>query len=319
MSVLAIETRGLTKEYRLGTFGGKRVEALTNLDLSIPQGEILGLLGPNGAGKSTTIKLLLNLIRPTSGSAKVFGHAPSDASGRARVGFLPENPAPYEYLTGVEFVTLAAQLARVPSAGLTKRVGEVIEQVGMSRAAVLPIRKYSKGMIQRITLAQSLVSDPGLLILDEPTSGLDILGRRLVSDIIRDQRKRGTTVILCSHIIPDVEALADRVVVLIGGKLVKDGKVSDLISNDKDALVEATIDGLSPEALGGFGELVKAIEQLEGRVVLRFEERHTREVLQKVLDGNGRVQAMQKAKYSLENMFLDALKATDNSVGSALS
>ena len=319
MSVLAIETKGLSKEYRLGAFGGKRVKALLGLNLSIPQGEILGLLGPNGAGKSTTIKLLLNLIRPTAGSAKVFGYAPSDAEGRSRVGFLPENPAPYEYLTGIEFVTLAAQMARVPGAGLKKRVGEVIEQVGMSRAAVLPIRKYSKGMIQRITLAQSLVSDPGLLILDEPTSGLDILGRRLVSDIILDQRKRGTTVILCSHIIPDVEVLADRVVVLIGGKLVKDGKVSELISNDKDALVEATIDGLSGEALEGLGPLVKAIERLEGRVVLRFEERATRDVLHRIHEVNGRVLALQKAKYSLENMFLDALKSTDISVGSSLS
>lgn len=314
---LAIETQALAKEYRLG-FRGRRVQALRGLDLQVPQGEILGLLGPNGAGKSTTIKLLLNLIRPSSGSARLFGLAPAEAEARRRVGYLPENPAPYEYLTGVEFVTFAAQLASVPKEKLERRVGEVIEQVGMTRAAPLPIRKYSKGMIQRITLAQSLVSEPELLILDEPTSGLDVLGRQLVRDIILAERKRGTTVILCSHIIPDVEALADRVVVLIGGKLVKDGKVSELISDDQSALVEATVDGLPAGALSGLTCLA-GTDQLEGRVVLRFEERHTREVLQAVLAANGRVQSVQKSRYSLESMFLDALKTADVSVGSHVS
>lgn len=319
MTTLAIETKGLAKEYRLGAFGGKRVQALRGLDLEVPQGQVLGLLGPNGAGKSTTIKLLLNLIRPSSGSARIFGHAPAEAEARRRVGFLPENPAPYEYLTGREFVTFAAQLARTPADKVKRRVDEVIDQVGMTRAAGLPIRKYSKGMIQRITLAQSLVNDPELLILDEPTSGLDVLGRQLVRDLIIEQRKRGTTIILCSHIIPDVEVLADRVVVLIGGQLVKDGKVSELISNDVEALVEATIDGLDEAALSKLGALTQGLDRLEGRVVARFAERHTSEVLQLVLEAKGRVQSLQKARYSLETMFLEALKKSDVAVGSLLS
>lgn len=317
MTTLAIETKGLSKEYSLG-LRGRRVKALVGLDLEVPHGQILGLLGPNGAGKSTTIKLLLNLIRPSAGSAKLFGFEPAAAEARRRVGYLPENPAPYEYLTGLEFVTFAAQLASLPAEKLRRRVAEVIEQVGMTRAAPLPIRKYSKGMIQRISLAQSLVGEPELLILDEPTSGLDVLGRQLVRDIILAERKRGTTVILCSHIIPDVEALADRVVVLIGGKLVKDGRVSELISDDASALVEATVDGLADEALAGLGCL-SSTDRLEGRMVLRFEERHTRDVLQAVLAGQGRVLSVQKSRYSLEAMFLDALKTADVSVGSHMS
>lgn len=317
MTPPAIETRSLSKEYRLG-FRARRVRALLGLDLEVPQGQVLGLLGPNGAGKSTTIKLLLNLIRPSGGTARLFGLQPAAAAARRRVGYLPENPAPYEYLTGREFVTFAAQLAGLPGDRLEARVGAVIEQVGMARAAALPIRKYSKGMIQRITLAQSLVGEPELLILDEPTSGLDVLGRQLVRDIILAERKRGTTVVLCSHIIPDVEALADRVVVLIGGRLVKDGKVSELISDDQSALVEAAVDGLGEDVLGGL-TCLSSVDRLGARLVLRFEERHTREVLQAVLSANARVISVQKSRYSLEAMFLDALKSADVSVGSHVS
>ena len=315
---LAIETEKLSKLYTLGALGRRTVRALSDLSLKVEGGELLGLLGPNGAGKSTAIKLLLNLIRPTAGSARLFGLPPADARARAKVGFLPENPAPYEYLTGREFVTLAGQLAGLTGGGVRRRAGEVIERVGMGRAANLQIRKYSKGMIQRISLAQALVTEPELLVLDEPTSGLDVLGRQLVRDIVLEQRKRGTTVLFCSHIIPDVEALSDRVVVLVGGRLVKEGRVSELLADEK-GLVEIIVEGLAIERLAAVDGLLKAKEWLGDRIQLRCEEAATREVLACVLAEQGRVTSLRRTRYSLEALFLDALKSSSNSVGSDIS
>lgn len=315
---LAIETENLSKLYTLGALRRRTVRALSDLSLKVERGELIGLLGPNGAGKSTAIKLLLNLIRPTAGSVRLFGLPPSDASARAKVGFLPENPAPYEYLTGREFVTLAGQLAGVSGGDVRRRAGEVIERVGMARAANLQIRKYSKGMIQRISLAQALVTEPELLVLDEPTSGLDVLGRQLVRDIVLEQRKRGTTVLFCSHIIPDVEALSDRVVVLIGGRLVKEGRVSELLADEK-GLVEIIVEGLAIERLAAVDGLLKSKESLGDRLQLRCEEAATRDVLACVLAEQGRVTSLRRTRYSLEALFLDALKSSSNSVGSDIS
>ncbi len=314
---LAIQTTRLTKAYEVGFVGRKTVRALTDLDLTVEPGQLVGLLGPNGAGKSTTIKLLLNLIRPSSGEVKLFGRPPADALARAKVGFLPENPAPYEYLTGREFVTLAGQLAGMQGKALTQSVGQVIERVGMDRAKDLQIRKYSKGMIQRISLAQSLVSTPDLLILDEPTSGLDVLGRQLVRDIIIEQRKRGTTVLFCSHIIPDVEALCDRVVVLIGGKLVRDGKVTELLAGDDDQS-ELVIEGLEPGKLAAVPNVTQ-VEELGLRLSARVPDKHTTEALSAIFALGGRVVSLNRSRFSLEALFLEALKTSANSVGSDIS
>jgi ABC-2 type transport system ATP-binding protein len=318
MSAVAIKTERLAKEYLVGSFRKRRVLALQGLDLTIEPGQVFGLLGPNGAGKSTTIKLLLNLIRPTRGSASLFGQAPSSAEARRLVGYLPENPAPYEYLTGVEFVTLGAQLAGEPAAGLAKRVDDTIERVGMTQARDLQIRRYSKGMIQRISLASALVSDPKLLVLDEPTSGLDVLGRQLIRDVIVEQRKRGTTVLFCSHIIPDVEALCDRVAVLIGGALVKEGKVVELLKQD-DAQMEATVEGLPAEALERLRPTLTSSDPLEGRHLLRFEQHRSAEVLRAVLDAGGQLTQLRRTRFSLEDLFIKALQESGRGVGSQIS
>jgi ABC-2 type transport system ATP-binding protein len=314
----AISIERLTKHYEVGFLRKRVVHALDDLTLTVEPGQVLGLLGPNGAGKSTTIKLLLNLIRPTSGRALLFGRAPADALARRDVGFLPENPAPYEYLTGAEFVSLAGALSGLSGAELKRRVGEVIAQVEMTRAAGLQIRKYSKGMIQRISFAQALVNQPKLLILDEPTSGLDVLGRQLVRDIIFSERRRGTTVLFCSHIISDVESLCDRVVVLLGGKLVREGKMSELLSSEQ-TLVELSLEAVSDAcqaALAGHG----ASERIGERVVLRCEEAAVPRVLQAALQHGARVVSLQRTRYSLEDLFLAALKqSATTSVGSAIS
>lgn len=315
---LAIETNALTKHYEVGFVRKRTVRALDSLTLKVEPGQVMGLLGPNGAGKSTTIKILLNLIRATSGTARLFGMDPADGQARRDVGFLPENPAPYEYLTGEEFVSLAGTLGGLSGSKLTERVDAVIRQVEMDRARGLQIRKYSKGMIQRISLAQALVNEPKLLILDEPTSGLDVLGRQLVRDIIMAERRRGTTVLFCSHIIPDVEALCDRVVVLIGGKLVREGRVTELLSGDQSQ-VEVVVEQVSDGLMSALQPLAKSSERVAERVVLQSDEAEVGKVLRAVLDGQGKVVSLQRTRYSLEALFLDALKQSSTSVGSQIS
>lgn len=313
----AIQTEQLTKHYKVGFINGRTVRALDGLTISVDPGEVMGLLGPNGAGKSTTIKILLNLIRATSGKATLFGMDPANALARREVGFLPENPAPYEYLTGEEFVALAGALGGLTGARLKERVEQVITQVEMQRAKGLQIRKYSKGMIQRISLAQALVGEPRLLILDEPTSGLDVLGRQLVRDIILAERKKGTTVLFCSHIIPDVEALCDRVVVLIGGKLVKQGRVSELLAGDQSQ-VEVVLESVNDATLAELSKQATC-ERVAQRVQVNCPEPTLNALLALALQGNARVVSLQRTRYSLETLFLDALKQTTTSVGSDIS
>jgi ABC-2 type transport system ATP-binding protein len=313
MTTRAIELEQLTKVYEVGTFRRRQVRALQGFDLTVAPGEVFGLLGPNGAGKSTTIKILLNLIRATSGRARLFGRDTTEREARQLVGFLPENPAPYDYLTGREFVHYAGQLAGLGGDRLTQNVSRVLEQVGMTAASALQIRKYSKGMTQRIALAQALVAEPRLLVLDEPTSGLDVLGRQLIRDIILAERARGTTVLLCSHIIPDVEALCDKVAVLIGGRVVKQGPVSALLG-DVATQVEVVLDGVLDEAL--VASLGVRAERRGARLVVRCEEQQVAGVLRRALDANGRVVSVQRERYTLEALFLEAVKQSEVRVGS---
>lgn len=317
MSTPAIRTEQLCKTYLVGHLRRRRLLALQGLSLTVEAGQVYGLLGPNGAGKSTTIKILLNLIRATSGTATVFGRSPSETEGRRSVGFLPENPAPYEYLTGREFVRLAGQLMGLTGGELERRVGAVIERVGMTHARDLQIRRYSKGMIQRISLAQAMVTEPKLLVLDEPTSGLDVLGRQLIRDVVTEQRARGTTVLFCSHIIPDVESLCDRVAVLIGGKLIREGNVVEMLKNDQ-ALLEATVEDLAPEVLEKLKPRLRSVEVLDRRHVLRFEQSVDREVVAALVAG-GRLTGLQRTRFSLEELFIKAVKESGQNVGSMIS
>jgi ABC-2 type transport system ATP-binding protein len=315
MSTAAIELEQLKKVYEVGTLRRRQVLALQGFDLQVQPGEVFGLLGPNGAGKSTTIKILLNLIQATSGRARLFGVDTTRREARHRVGFLPENPAPYDHLTGREFVQYAGQLAGLSGSVLEERVRRVVEQVGMESAAQLQIRKYSKGMTQRIALAQALVAEPKVLILDEPTSGLDVLGRQLIRDIILAERTKGTTVLLCSHIIPDVEALCDKVAVLIGGKVVKQGAVSRLLG-DVATQVEVVLEGVTAAALP---QLWSGLEERGERIVVRCEEKNVSALLRAALEVQGRVVSVHRERYSLEAMFLEAVRSSQVRVGSTIS
>ena len=313
--VNAVETHLLSKVYTLDVLKGrKRVPALQNLTLSIGAGQVMGVVGPNGAGKSTTIKLLLNLIRPTSGSAKLFGLEPSNPAARQHVGYLPENPAPYEYLTGEEFVRFAGQLAGLSGRELTERVKSVLEQVQMDRFGAMQIRRYSKGMTQRVALAQALVGSPRLLILDEPTSGLDVLGRQLIREIILAEKRRGTSVLLCSHIIPDVEALSEEVAILIGGQLVRSGPVSEMLTSD-DSRVEFVFESLDPARVA---DLKPEVVQTGRRVVLRTRNAGARALLDAAHQANATLISMVPVRHSLEDTFLEALKNSKTSIGSMI-
>ncbi|QRK03988.1 ABC transporter ATP-binding protein [Archangium violaceum] len=314
-----IEIRNLSKTYRLGFLMNRQVRALQSLDLTLMPGQVYGLLGPNGAGKSTTIKILLNLVQPSAGEARLFGLPPTAKEARRRIGYVPENPAPYEYLTGREFVTLSGRLAGMSGKELDDRVSEVLGLVQMTRAANLQLRRYSKGMVQRVALAQALVSKPELLILDEPTSGLDPVGRRQIRDIILEERHRGTTVLFCTHIIPDVEALCDRVAVLVGGRRVREGSVAELVSAQATHL-DLTVEGLPAERIEALGLALEQVRKLENRVLLRVREADAQPLLKQVLEQGGRLTQLQPARFSLEELFLRALEeARQGPVGGEIS
>ncbi|ATB42560.1 PilH [Cystobacter fuscus] len=316
---IPIEIRELSKTYRLGFFMNRQVRALQSLDLKILPGQVYGLLGPNGAGKSTTIKILLNLVQATSGEARLFGLPPRDREARRRVGYVPENPAPYEYLTGREFVTLAGRLTGMSGKELDSRVEQVLGMVQMTRAASLQIRRYSKGMVQRVALAQALVSKPSLLILDEPTSGLDPVGRRQIRDLILEERHRGTTVLFCTHIIPDVETLCDRVAVLVGGRRVREGSVSELVSAQATHM-EITVEGVPLERIQTLGFELERAQTLEQRVLLRVRDVDSQPLLKRLLELNGRITQLQPTRFSLEDLFLRALEeARQGPVGGEIS
>lgn len=224
----ALDMQGLSKVFK----GKKRqtVEALKGLSLAIEQGEVFGFLGPNGAGKSTTIKCLMGLIRPTSGTASIMGEAIGTESSRRKVGYLPENPAFYDYLTAEEYLQFVGKTFKMPDALLTRRSAEVLKQLELWDARKRPIRGYSKGMVQRVGLAQVLIHDPDVYILDEPMSGLDPIGRALVKEIILELKKRGKSVFFSTHITDDVEKVCDRVGILLHGELKLVDRVDAIMS-----------------------------------------------------------------------------------------
>ena len=240
-----IETQNLTKIYR-DFWGRQKVRALKALDLEIRKGEIFGLLGPNGSGKSTTIKLLLGLLFPTSGRALVFGKDASEVTKNERIGYLPEESYLYKFLTAEETLDFYGRLFDMPADVRKQRSRELIEQVGLAHARRRQLKEYSKGMTRRIGLAQALINDPELILLDEPTSGLDPLGTREMKDMILKLRDDGKTVVMCSHLLADVQDVCDRIAILYQGDLKELGRVDSLLQVSGETQMRA--EGLSPEA-----------------------------------------------------------------------
>src|SRR3954468_18125337 len=229
LSDQAVHTEGLTKVYK-DFWGRDKVRALDDLNLTIRRGEVFGLLGPNGSGKSTTIKLLLGLIFPTRGSATVLGHPAGDTQVNEKIGFLPEESYLYRFLNGEEILKFYGKLFKIDRRTLNKRVPELLDTVGLdAKARKRKLREYSKGMARRIGLAQALINNPDLILLDEPTTGLDPIGTREMKDLIVSLKKQGKTVLLCSHLLADVQDVCDRITILFRGKRMELGHVKDLL------------------------------------------------------------------------------------------
>lgn len=241
----AISVRHLTKDFRIG-LRGLKLRAVDDLSLEIPQGQVFGLLGPNGCGKSTTLKIILGLVAASAGEISILGQPSATAAARQRTGFLPEAPYFHKFLSGRELVQYCAQLSGVPAARLADAVEEALCLTAMTEAAARPIGTYSKGMLQRIGLAQAIVHDPELVILDEPTAGVDPVGSAAIGRMIHAMRAKGKTIVLCSHLLGQVEQVCDRVAIMDRGKLVLEGRVDDVLSRRDQHVL--TLEGLTPAA-----------------------------------------------------------------------
>ena len=259
-AVAAVEIEGLTKDYEVGFWRKRRVRALDSLSLRVERGEIFGFLGANGAGKTTTIKLLMRLMYPTGGRASILGHDIDDVRMHARIGYLPEHPYFYDYLTAREFMEFSAELFGYTAAERRERAARLLRRVGLEEKSWdKQLRKFSKGMLQRVGLAQALVNDPEVVFLDEPMSGLDPVGRREVRDLIASLRDAGTTVFFCSHILADIEILCDRAAVLRRGRLAHIGRLEELRQHGGARPMELTVAGASMECLAAaLGPLASA-------------------------------------------------------------
>ncbi len=291
----AIETHNLRK-----TFGGK--VAVEGLTLNVPRGEVFGFLGPNGAGKSTSVKMLLGLVHPTSGAAVVLDRPLGDVRARARIGFLPEHFRFHDWLTAQEFLRFHARLFGMPGARIAVRTAALLELVGLAAHRHKRLRDFSKGMLQRIGLAQALLNDPELVFLDEPTSGLDPVGRILVRDIIRDQRERGATVFLNSHLLGEVEVTCDRVAFIRNGRVLEIRELGRA-GGERSVLIRAAgVPGPAMEALGQWAQSVRA----EGDLIhLQLCSEDVVPVIVSHLAGAGaRVYSVRSQEVSLEELFL---------------
>lgn len=293
---LAIGTRGLRK-----VFDGK--VAVRSLTLEVPRGEIFGFLGPNGAGKSTSLKMLLGLVTPTRGQAMVLGHPAGDVRTRAKIGFLPEHFRFYDWLSGAELLRLHGRLYGMSQTALRRKVPELLELVGLSEHAGKRLRDFSKGMLQRIGLAQALLNDPELIFLDEPTSGLDPAGRRLVRDIIRAQRHRGATVLLNSHLLSEVEITCDRVAFIKHGEVIETRELNSLLEGQTTVQVRAA--NLTAEMAAGLKQWASSVSLQDHQLTMSVGSREALpQVLRFLVSCGAEVYEFTPQRLSLEERFL---------------
>ena len=298
-----VSIRGLKKEYRQGFFM-RRVMAVRDVSFDVERGSIFGFVGPNGAGKTTTLKVLMGLVRPTAGVASLFGVRVPSARALRDVGFLPENPYIYPYLTPNEFVAMCGRLSGLRRQSLYDRTRQVLDKVGILYAANRPVRKLSKGMLQRAGLAAALVADPELLVLDEPMSGLDPVGRKEVRDIIVSERSAGRTILFSTHILSDVETICDKVAILRRGEVVVAGNLSDLLRRNA-ILTDIYLSRVDDAKLSDLARLALMGERLGARVVVRVEgEDKLREALQALLSNDYCISEVSTRQETLEDLFV---------------
>jgi ABC-2 type transport system ATP-binding protein len=300
-----VEIENLSKDYETGFWRKKKVRALDDLTLSVGGGQIFGFLGGNGAGKTTTIKILMSLLFPTAGTAKILGKEISDVQMHKVIGYCPENPYFYDYLTARELMNYFGELFGIDPAARKKRTEELLTKVGLEEKSWdKQLRKFSKGMLQRVGLAQSLINDPEIVFLDEPMSGLDPIGRREVRELIAGFRDSGTTVFMSTHILSDVETLCDEVAILRNGKLAATGRLDDLLANESERCVfEINVIGVSADAIDIPGVVVSS--KGSGLSIEVSDEDDVERVLKTVRLAGGSLVSVQPVKQSLEELFVE--------------
>jgi len=303
-----VSVRGIVKDFRPG-FGLRRKRVLHGIDFDVHEGEIFGFVGPNGAGKTTTLKILMGLIRANAGDAEILGHRVGETAFRRHVGFLPENPYFYDYLTGREILDFYARLSGVSGADRRRRVDTLLEQVALEGAADARLRTYSKGMLQRIGIAQALVHDPQVVFLDEPMSGLDPIGRKQIRDLILQLHAEGKTVFMNTHILSDVEMVCDRVAILVKGRIRYAGRIEEFL-DAKDHETAIVLAGVSPELVERFEEKYQARVRGKGeQIEFLLQDKHKTEMLEEALGFGVEVRSVTPHRVSLESVFLSAVEA----------
>jgi ABC-2 type transport system ATP-binding protein len=308
-----IEIDNLTKDYEVGFWRKRKVRALDALSLSVERGQIFGFLGANGAGKTTTLKLLMRLIYPTAGNAQILGHNIADVGMHNRIGYLPENPYFYDYLTAREFLEYCAEIFGAARNDRKERTRQLLRRVHLEEKSWnTQLRKFSKGMLQRVGLAQALINDPEVVFLDEPMSGLDPIGRREVRDLIATLRQEGKTVFMCSHILADIEVLCDRVAILKHGRLAHVGHLDELRrtagdNNFVEVVVTGTDAGSLMRELGDPRRF--SIDQTASGVRVQVpNESEVDAVIDALRKVNGKLVSVQPVRQSLEELFVDQIE-----------
>jgi ABC-2 type transport system ATP-binding protein len=300
----AIEIENLTKEYPYGFLHLKKKTSLEGLNMQVEQGEVFGFIGPNGAGKSTTIKLLMSLIFPTAGTARILGKSIDDMEMHRDIGYLPEQPYFYDYLTATEVLDYFARFYDLTAADRKERVQKMLLKVGLETAGKIQLRKYSKGMLQRVGLAQAILHDPKVVILDEPMSGLDPVGRREVRDIILELKRDGKTVMFSTHILSDAEMLCDRVGVIVGGKLRGVGAPETLVdmkTKGMDILFELTS--------ASNAALVSKATRTGDRYSLQVPEEELYAAMEQLKAAGAKILSVSQVKATLEEFFMNLVEA----------
>ncbi|HTQ96776.1 MAG TPA: ABC transporter ATP-binding protein [Candidatus Acidoferrum sp.] len=301
----AIEIESLSKEYPYGFLHLKKKLSLENLSMQVQEGEVFGFLGPNGAGKSTTIKLLMRLIFPTSGTARILGKSIEDVSMHQQIGYLPEQPYFYDYLTAAELLDYFARIHGLKTGERQERVQKMLKKVGLETAKKIQLRKYSKGMLQRVGLAQAILHNPQVVVLDEPMSGLDPLGRREVRDVILELKKEGRTVLFSTHILSDAEMLCDRVGVIVGGKLRGVGTPGEMVgieAQGMEILFELDVNGKH------FPLIEKATKTGE-RYRVQLAEAELYPAIDELKSAGARILSVSQIKPTLEEFFMHLVEA----------
>ena len=300
-----IEVQKLTKDYEVGFARKRKVRALDGLSLTVEAGHIFGFLGANGAGKTTTLKLLMRLIFPTAGTARILDRDISDVSMRARIGYLPENPYFYDYLTAREFIDYCGQLFGFDKSMRARRTDEVLTRVNLDKKSWdRQLRKFSKGMLQRVGMAQALVNDPEIVFLDEPMSGLDPVGRREFRDLIASLNSEGKTVFMCSHILSDIEVLCDSIAILKGGKLAHAGTLEELRAAEANA-IEIIASGADADRLKSQLKIQAEVTTTpSGLRIAVGDEKDVDSVIVALRSVDGKLVAVNPVKQSLEELFL---------------